>query len=427
MRGRRRCRRPAGKRPISNRCFVAFVSLVLISVHPVLCHARDLTEAEALRRGLARPALAELERGEVELARGEAIEAGLWPNPRAAYSREETRGGAAASVEDYVWLSQPLDVGGRRRLRRRAGERRAEAAADQNAARRIEVAAEIRLRFHETLLAQRRVETLEGWSRQIARIAKIVARREKAGEVSGYDRRRVERERASAVARLRTERATLDRARERLAALLGMDLAEAEALRIDAVLLPTDALPPVDVLLTALAERPDLRALERALAAAELEASAAARWWVPEVEVTGGVKTVEVANGRSDGFLAGVSIPLPLLDRNQGEAARAQSRARIARAQRALELERSTGEVRGLWREAGEVAAAAREFRQEAIAASAELGRTAEAAYEGSEMELLELLDAHRTALDASMQALELEMRARTVRIELDRASGRDL
>lgn len=55
---------------------------------------------------------------------------------------------------------------------------------------------------------------------------------------------------------------------------------------------------------------------------------------------------------------------------------------------------------------------------------AAELVRTAEAAYAGGELGILELLDAYRGALDAELQALELEWGARRARIEVDRALG---
>ena len=48
-------------------------------------------------------------------------------------------------------------------------------------------------------------------------------------------------------------------------------------------------------------------------------------------------------------------------------------------------------------------------------------------AYEAGEMELLALLDAHRSALDAELEVLELEMNARRARINLARVIGDSL
>lgn len=422
----------ARETPTIARCFgrpIALAFIAVLAVPHLAAGGPDvptlLTEEEVVQRGLSRPALADLDAGQVGLARGTAVTARLWPNPTVSYSREETHGGQPASAEDYAWLTQSLDIAGRRRLHGQAAGRRVEAASDQAEARRIDVAAEIRERFYATLFEQRKVEVFGVWSRQMGRVAGTVAKREAAGDVSGYDRRRLDRERASAEARLQVGQAALERARERLSALIGEDTTP----RAEGVVVRGELLPPADVrsledILTVLPARPDLRALDREVSAAELEARAAGRWWLPEVTVNGGLKAVDVRGDRATGFLAGLSVPLPLLDRSQGEALRAVSRARTARGQRAIEAAKAAGEVRGLWAEMTRLAMAARQLRQDAVVPSAALVRTAEAAYEGGEMDILELLDAHRGAVDAEVQTLELELAARRARIELERVTG---
>ena len=54
----------------------------------------------------------------------------------------------------------------------------------------------------------------------------------------------------------------------------------------------------------------------------------------------------------------------------------------------------------------------------------AALLRTAEAAYRGGEVGVLELIDGYRAALDADLSLVELEWAARRARIDLDRTSG---
>jgi len=303
--------RMAPEKPIVTRRFAgrtAFAIVAALAVPRLAAGGPDarapLTEEEALRRGLSRPALAELETGQVGMARADALAARVWPNPTVSYSREETHGSPSASTEDYAWLTQSLDIAGRRRLHGQAAGRRVEAANDQLEARRGGLVAEIRERFYETLVEQRKVRALEEWSRQMGRVAGTVGKREAAGEVSGYDRRRLDRERASAEARLRAAQATLERARERLSALIGGEAApgpDGDAVRGE--LLPPADVRPLQELLTALSTRPDLRALEREVSAAELEARAAGRWWLPEVTVNGGLKTVDVGSDRVTGFL----------------------------------------------------------------------------------------------------------------------------
>ena len=64
------------------------------------------------------------------------------------------------------------------------------------------------------------------------------------------------------------------------------------------------------------------------------------------------------------------------------------------------------------------------DYRTRAVGESAELLRIAEAAYQGGESTLLELLDAYRGALEAEMTALDLEWKARQARIDYDLLTG---
>jgi hypothetical protein len=68
--------------------------------------------------------------------------------------------------------------------------------------------------------------------------------------------------------------------------------------------------------------------------------------------------------------------------------------------------------------------ATAADYRSRAVAASPELLRIAEAAYQGGESSLLELLDAYRGTLETETTALELEKRAREARIEYELLTG---
>jgi cobalt-zinc-cadmium efflux system outer membrane protein len=144
----------------------------------------------------------------------------------------------------------------------------------------------------------------------------------------------------------------------------------------------------------------------------------------PEPSLTGGYKGVGLEGERLHGFVAGVAIPFPLLDRSQDEAARGRGRAKAARARLALETDLASAEVRGLRAQAAQLADAARRFRVEAMEPSRALVATAEAAYRGGELGILELVDAHRGALDAALQAVDLEWAARKARIDLDLAAG---
>lgn len=393
--------------------------LVLAGLLAPAIAGAQLTEEEAVRRALTRPQVRDLVEGEVDAARGEALRAGLWPNPVLSYIREETRGGPAGA-QDLALLTQTLDLSGKRGLRGDAASRRVEATRARGASSRLALEVEVRVRFHELLAAERRVVATAEALKRIETLSTVVVRRQAAGDASGYDRGRLERERAGIAARAAVEAAGLARARARLGGLLGGE----DAPTVTGDLLPSAAPPTLDGLTGRVTSRPDLRALSEEAEAGALDARAGGRAWIPELTLSGGYKGSVAQDERLTGFAVGVSIPFPLFDRGQDEALRGSGRARAARARLALETEAATAELRGLHAQAAALAEAAHRFRAEALEPSRRLITTADAAYRGGELGILELVDAHRGALDAELQALELDLGARRARLDLDLAAG---
>ena len=400
--------------PTAARC------LILASLFAPWAASAQLTEEEAVQRALARPEVRDLVEGDVDAARGDAIRAGLWPNPVLSYSREETRGGPEGARDDLALVSQTFDFSGRRGLRSDAAGRRVEATRARGAAARLALEIEVRVRFHELLAAERRVAAAAESLRRTDSLAEAVGRRQAAGDASGYDRGRLERERATFAARAAVEGANLARGRARLAGLLGLR----EAPGVTGELLPAGAPLALDALDARLTGRPDLRALAEEAEAGALEARAGGRGLIPELTLSGGYKGSTVQDERLTGFAVGVAVPLPLFDRGQDEALRGHGRARAARARLALETDAAAAEVRGLHAQATALAEAARRFRADALETSRRLVAIADAAYRGGELGILELVDAHRGALDAELLALELELTARRARLDLDLATG---
>lgn len=379
-----------------------------------------LTEVDAVARGLARPEISDLDTASVDTARADAIAAGLPPNPTVGYTRDQGRGSTLAPEETWL-ISQSIDLSGRRSLRREAAALRVEASYSTNRRRHVEWSAEIRQRFHETLFQQSVVRATEAWTQRFQRIEDIVGKLARAGEASGYDRRRLARERQNAVLRLRSAKSDLDRAATRLVALIGS--AGEGQVSVVGELLPM--LPAaLDDDLRRIEQRPDLQVLARRADAADLERRAAARGWIPDVTLGVGQKRSDTTLGRENSTVMAVSIPLPVFDRQQAGQQRAAAEAMNARGEFNLARARTEGDLRGLHRQLERLIAAARDYRATALAETPELLRIAESAYKGGESSLLELLDAYRGALDTEINALELDWKARQARIEYDLLSG---
>ena len=380
-----------------------------------------LNEAEAVRLGLARGELAELEQGALGAAEADALAAGQRPNPVLSYDYDRT-GGLSDSVEHNLMLSQTFDPAGRRDFRRQAAERRLAAVGAGNAGRRAGIAAEIRREFHAALYRQVVARASETWAQRFTRIETLVARLTRSGEASGYDRRRLARERVASEARLAGERAELELALSRLGALIGKpDLAAV------AGELPPPPLPDLAIALGRLDQRPELVALARRAEAADLEGRASGKGWMPELTLGIGPKWVDNGISRDSGVALSLAMPLSVFDRQQAGRQRATAEAMQLRAEYRLARTRAEGDLRGLHRQTEQLRAAAADYRARAVATLPDLLRIAELAYQGGESSLLELLDAYRGALDSEIAALDLEQRARAASIEYDLLSNQSL
>jgi outer membrane protein, heavy metal efflux system len=413
---------PAFARPSVNRFLFLFASVMTLASTTARAEPSMLTESEAVRRATNRPALAQAVQGAANVERGSGMVVGAWPNPQVSYMREQTFGNVGTG-EDYVWVGQPIDIGNRRGLRARAANARAGAIEREGSAVRVQIAADARLRFYDVLYRQLRVAALQRWGVAIDGALEVVSKRASRGDAALYDRRRLEREKSVAAARSESEQASLERAVARLFAILSWEGAQVP---VSGQLLP-DVPPAVAELRAQAQRRPDLLALDARVYAAELDLRSAARWWVPDFRFDAGWKGVHYANGgRSDGFLLGASLSIPLWNQSagltriaQGEAAYAQGRKELVR----TELE---GEIAGARAELVRLRTGARKFRTDAQAASKDVVRIATAGYAGGEMNMLELLDAYRGSADDELTALDMELGARRARVELDRVTGKE-
>lgn len=395
---------------------IASIAAVMSTfVQPALA-GQPLTEGESLRIGLALSELGDLARGRVDEAAADALENSLLANPTLEYSRDNSRNGTG--IREEAWqLSQPFDLSGRRGLRRDAGEQRIVAAEADVRQLRAERAVEIRRSFFLLLLHERQFAALEAWVNRFNEVERIVGKLRTAGEASGYDLRRLARERQAAIARRAEKQAELERAREQFAALLGTGIAKYDG--VMGHLLP-DMPTSVETMLGKLDTRPDLAALNARAAASELEGRAASRGWIPEVTLGIGGKRGDYGFGYEKLTTFSATVPLPIFDRQQPRQQRAAAQAMSARAEYSLARSRAEGLLRGVHRQVLQLIAAAGNYRRDASDQSGGLIHIAEAAYRAGESSILELLDAYRGALEADATALDLEWKAREAKIELD-------
>lgn len=406
--------RPARRHPLA-------LLVLAACLLPGAVLADTLTEPEAISRALQRPPVQAMANARVAAAQGAVSEAGRWPNPVVSVAQEEVDEPGGTATERVYQISQSFDFSGRRQLGRQAAGLRLESARAGSQAGQQGIVQEARQAFADLLYQQRRVEALRQWQERLRQSADVVTRLARAGEAAGFDRRRLQLELHQAISRHEQARADLVASQHRLAGLTGVD----NALTLSATgdLLPA-ATPPAPGLQAQLPQRADLKALAAEAEAVALDSRAAGREWLPDLTVGVGRKQVDTPTGSGDGLALSVSMPIPLLNQGGARRSRLAAEADTLRAERELRHQEAAAQLQGQWQQLERLREEALRFRRDALQNAQELSRIAATAYRAGEVGVLELLDAYRSELSASQDALDLEHRAQRARIELDALAG---
>lgn len=379
--------------------------------------APTLTLSVAIERALSAHPRLRAAAFEVEAADGAVQQAALPPNPSLGVEQEDTRRETRTVT---VLLSQPLEIGGQRAARTALARRGRDISQAELDALRSEVRADVVQAFFAALVAQERVVAAEESLRIAGGGADATARRVAAGKLSPIDETRARV--AEATARIDWRQAQADRlaARHALAAAVGIDEAVIGAVDGDPASLP--ALPAEVEVARRLADAPALRRarleVERAQAAYELERTRR----MPDVTVTLGAKRAQEI-GRSQAVI-GVSMPLPLFDRNQGAQREALKRRQAAEQLAEAESLRLRAEVLSA---ADELRARADEvdaLQRTVLPGAREAYTAATRGFELGKFGFLDVLDAQRTWLQARMQWLDALARAHRANADLERRLG---
>lgn len=414
------------------------------SAPPVVLSLRDARAAAVARDPRLRAA-----REAVAVATARERQAAALANPTLAYGREQTSRAGQANSQDIAQLEVPVDIAGQRAIRVRAARLRREAAEARLTAALHALDAEVLRSYVDAMHAGVRVQLAEA-ALQTAREAERVSNeRARAGDVAGYATRRLRLEAGRYAAR-RAEASVQERAaRERLAVLTGLS---ADSITVPAIAVTdstTDAftvalsaaLATAAVELTglgghadslvALAEtqRSDVLAAQRESQAALADAQLAARERIPLPTLSAGYKGERVQAGGApaaslSGFVAGFSLPLPLLDRRAGATAAADATARQVDAEADVTRRRVRSEVLEAL-SALRGASAERDLLQPFAGAEARLAlRAVQAAYAEGEITLTEWLESVRAWQETELALLTLSSTIAQRRIELARAAG---
>lgn len=296
--------------------------------------SRSLLESLTLEQALElaerqHPQLAEAH-ALVEASAGRAQQAGTLPNPELILGAQQIPldSGASNQREYVAGVAQPIPVGGR------LGKARAAELLEREVrARGLEVTRrDLRKRVHsafatalyqeQAFLAQSRIA--QGFEKAVA----TTKARVEAGDAVPDDLARVEMELARAKVELQRAESLREQSRVALAAAMGdMSL---RARMLSGSLEVTFEIPTLESLAANLSAQPESLQADAAVRASNARIDLAKAERIPDVKVEALYHRLE--STRENTFDIGLSIPLPLFNRNQGRLREARAEAIAAEA-----------------------------------------------------------------------------------------------
>jgi cobalt-zinc-cadmium efflux system outer membrane protein len=372
---------------------------------------------------LSNPGLA-AESYEVRAREAARVQAAAHPNPTASLEVEDFAGSgefhALDGAQTTLLLGQRIELGGKRAARIDQASASRDLAAWDYEVRRIDVLVLTTDAFVEVLAAQER-HRLAGESLELARAMQTVARRRlRAGVASPAEEIRAGVAADVAEVELEHTEHELATARQALAATWSGEAATFE--RADGNLERLPAIPSAEELERRVEQSPSVARWQTELALRDAALERARSERVPDVTLHAGPRRL---SGPNDTVLVvGVSVPLPLWDRNRGANAEAQHRRaklsaeeRGARVRAAADL--ATARV-GLQASSEE----AQLLRTRVMPGSERAVDVLRRGYEQGRFAQVEVLDAERARLAAREQYLRALVEAHHSAQQIERLTG---
>ena len=387
------------------------------SMSPARTPRISLAEAVALALDVS-PELS-ASRREIAAAAGQIVQSQTRPNPELGYSLEDTQSRTRTQSLQINW---PIEMGGKRDARVNVAERNHDVAGADFDTRRADIRASVIAAYFEVLTAEERVALALASEELADKATDVVSKRVLAGKVSPVEetKSRV----AGAGLRIESSQATgeLRAAKLRLASLLGRDAVDVEVNSSVADAIPL--LPSTNALRDRLRASPTIRRaqleIQRRSAIVSLERSKA----MPDITLSLGVKRPNELQRNQ--ILLGISVPLPVFDRNQGNVLEAIQREEKARDELAAVNTKITTEVM----QARERLATARDqlgvLVRTILPGAKSAYDAARVGFENGKFSFLDVLDAQRTYFASKSQYIRTVSEAHRADADIDRILGDD-
>ena len=354
---------------------------------------------------------------EVAAQEGALAQAGALPNPELELLRE---GEGSSSRTTTATLNSPIELGGKRAARVEAARQEGALAAIALEAERDKVRADAAAAFHDVVAAQERERMARELVALAGRALAAAGKRVEAGTLSPVEETRARVAQGSARIEALQAGRDLEGARIRLAALWGGDARQLSIHAPQAAALPPA--PPLDQLLAQLDRSPAMRHARAQVGQREALARLERARRTPDVNVIVGAQR-EGPDTRNRAVL-GLSVPLPLFNRNDGAVLDALRRVDKARDQQDAEGVRLRAELAQAHARLTAALAECALISTEILPGAEDAERAANRGFELGKFGLIDVLDAQRVLAQSKNQYLNAVLDAHRAAADIARLLG---
>jgi cobalt-zinc-cadmium efflux system outer membrane protein len=363
----------------------------------------------------------------VRAGEAKTLQAGLRPNPELETEIEEFGGSGDLSgfsaIETTIQLGVPIDLGGVRRKQRQIAGLEAELAGWNYETARLDVLTQVNRAFIDVLAAQKVVTLNEELVRLAEQVFNTAKAQVEAGKVAPVQQMRTQVELVNSRIALEASKRGLEGARFVLAATWGSTSPTFE--KVEGQFEMAKPIPTVEQLANRIFQNPNIARwtveIAHRRAAIQLERSRR----VPDLSIGGGMKHLNESDDVA--FIFGLSLPIPLFDRNQGAIREAEyNLVRSFEEQRSAEVAVRTA-LMTAYSTLSAAAGTVSSLKNEVLPSAQSTFDAVTEGYRIGKFDFLEMLDAQRTLFDVRSSYIDALAKYHKAVADVERLIGEPL
>ncbi|MDW3094692.1 MAG: TolC family protein [Gammaproteobacteria bacterium] len=394
------------------------------SSQAIIHHVDLLTIENAIGRALEFTPRLQSAASRMDAAQGAQLQASLLPNPELAFEAENFSGnddfGSTNSAEYTLSLNQKIELGGKRDARKQVAQASYAVAQEGLSIERLNIIKDVHSAYVNVLANTQSVKLAIEQEQLAKDILANVSKRVQSAAESAIQQSKAEVTVANSLILREQTNQQLQIARHNLAKLWGESSFD-DSLNHQ-YLFQLDEPMTYEVYLERLDELPDVQQFIHQKSQMDSLFDLANTEKIVDPVVSIGVRRFE--EGSDNAFLVGVSVPLQIFNKNQGNIAQAQAESLQAQSdaqQFELNLKQALFENWQTWKTAFMEAA---HMKTKLIPAAEQSFHLAQSAYNRGRFTYLEVLDAQRTLIEAQNQYLSTLRNYHTARINVKRLTN---